>query len=292
MEIKIAPGAYVVAVSGGVDSMTLLNMLSKMPKLKLTVAHYDHGIRSDSDKDRQLVQSVAKQYGLPFVFDEGRLGPKASEAVARQARYKFLKQIAKSSGAKAIITAHHQDDLLETAIINMLRGTGRRGLSSLKDQPDLLRPLLKFNKSQITDYAKAHNLKWREDSTNQDTSYLRNYVRHKIIPIFSAAQKTDLLKHVDKLGQLNNEIDSIIGGLVSSQSALDRQWFISLDHNVARDILAGWLRDRDITEIDSRRLELLVRAAKTYKSGKKIDIDKNHILEVETTKLALHVLER
>src|SRR5882724_1815869 len=134
--LDIKPGRYVVATSGGVDSMALLHLLYQMSRDSdagwwLTVAHFDHGIRSDSAEDRQLVQAIARQYGLPFVYDEGRLGPGASEATARQARYSFLHQVLGASGARAIMTAHHQDDVLETAIFNLIRGTGRKGLTSL-----------------------------------------------------------------------------------------------------------------------------------------------------------------
>src|SRR5690606_5271626 len=106
--IKIRPGKYVVAVSGGVDSMVLLDLLRQKPKLELIVAHFDHGIRPDSAEDRKLVQRVAKHYDLPFVYAEGKLGPKASEALAREARYAFLRRVQAEQGAEAIITAHHQ----------------------------------------------------------------------------------------------------------------------------------------------------------------------------------------
>src|SRR5438445_4950610 len=114
------PGSYAVAVSGGVDSVVLLDILAKRDDLELAVAHFDHGIREDSVEDRHFVEGLAKNYGLPFIYEEGSLGPKSSEAEAREARYKFLRQAQKKAGAKAIITAHHQDDLLETAILNML----------------------------------------------------------------------------------------------------------------------------------------------------------------------------
>src|SRR6185436_20114617 len=127
MKISVRPGKYVVAVSGGVDSMVLLDLLRQKPKLELVVAHFDHGIREDSAQDRKLVQRIAKAYGLPFVHAKGNLGPKAGEALAREARYAFLRQVQADHDAKAIITAHHQDDMLKTAIMNLLRGTGRRG---------------------------------------------------------------------------------------------------------------------------------------------------------------------
>jgi tRNA(Ile)-lysidine synthetase-like protein len=131
MKIQLPKGRYVVAVSGGVDSVVLLDALSKLPNLELVVAHLDHGIREDSIEDRRFVASLAASYGLVFEYGEGRLGSGASEATAREARYNFLRGVKMKHDAKAIITAHHQDDLIETAILNMLRGTGRKGLTSL-----------------------------------------------------------------------------------------------------------------------------------------------------------------
>ena len=115
----LQPGTYVVAVSGGVDSMVLLDLLAKQPDIKLIVAHYDHGIRSDSKLDRELVASSAKKYKIPFVYESGNLGPGTSENQARIARYNFLRKVQKESKADAIVTAHHQDDALETAILNI-----------------------------------------------------------------------------------------------------------------------------------------------------------------------------
>jgi tRNA(Ile)-lysidine synthase len=292
MKISVSPGTYVLAVSGGVDSMVLLDVLAKQPKLNLVVAHYDHGIRPDSDEDKQLVQQTAQKLGLPFVFDQGNLGKDAGEAVAREARYKFLNKVKQASNAKAIITAHHQDDVIETAIINLMRGTNRKGLTSLQNTEGLVRPLLKIPKSEIIKYAKANNIVWHEDSTNQDEAYLRNYIRRQIVPKLSAAQKTQLLGHIDKLSQLNKDIDSILAKQLKAQDSLDRHWFVMLDHAIARDVLATWLKDKGIKDLDKKRLEILVRAAKTYQSGKMADVDKNYILEVKADKLALSARER
>src|SRR5690606_4946866 len=131
--MKLEPGHYVVAVSGGVDSMALLDMVAKQsrPKVSFTVAHFDHGIRDDSHLDRRLVGEVAQRHNLPFVYERGELGAGASEALAREARYAFLRKVQHSTGARGIMTAHHHDDVVETAVLNMLRGTGRKGLSSL-----------------------------------------------------------------------------------------------------------------------------------------------------------------
>ncbi len=294
MKITVEPGVYVVAVSGGVDSMVLLDLLRRLPGVKLVVAHYDHGIRPDAAADRRLVQQAAQAHGLPFVYDEGGLGAAASELAARRARYDFLHTVRLAARARAIITAHHQDDMLETAIINVIRGTGRRGLSSLRSRDRLVRPLLGYSKQDIRAYARAHRLEWREDSTNQDEKYLRNYVRRKILNKLSVKQQAQLLAHIDTAKQLNDQIDQLLQVQLHLQPAghtLDRQWFISLPHALAREVMAGWLRTRG-APFDSKSLHRLVVAAKTYPPGKQTDVSKQTVLKVTKRYLALVPADR
>ncbi|MEO6761407.1 MAG: tRNA lysidine(34) synthetase TilS [Candidatus Saccharimonadales bacterium] len=290
MEINLPAGKYVVAVSGGVDSMALLHMLKDMPGLSLTVAHFDHGIRQDSVEDRRLVQDLAKEYRLPFVFHEGNLGPNASEASARIARYEFLHQVRRTSGASAIITAHHQDDLLETIILNLLRGTGRRGLSSLKSTDVLKRPLLSVPKEELLRYAKREGLKWREDSTNIDQKYLRNYVRMNILPHFAKADREALLELSRSTANINQQIHNQATNylhLQPSPKRLDRSSFTNLPHAVSREIMAEWLLANTATVLSRQLLERLVVAAKTLEPHKQIDVDREYRLVLSPTTIAL-----
>jgi tRNA(Ile)-lysidine synthase len=292
MNITLQPGQYVLAVSGGVDSMALLHLLQDQPGVKLTVAHFDHGIRLDSAEDRRLVQTAAQFYGWPFVYAEGNLGAGASEAAARQARYDFLHQVRAASGARAIITAHHQDDLLETAILNLLRGTGPRGLGALAERHDMRRPLLGHNKQQILDHARAHDLVWREDSTNTDERYSRNYVRRQILPRLSDDDRQRLLELIAQSQALQQEIDEIITGALHLQNRggeLDRAWFNHLPHAAAREVLAGWLRTRGLRDFDKKKLERLVVAAKTAKPGRQFDVSRGARLLVGKSNLALTI---
>lgn len=294
MKLQMEPGKYVVAVSGGVDSMVLLDVLRQQPGVRLTVAHFDHGMRPDSKEDRLFVQAVARTYGLPFVYDEGNLGQKASEATARAARYAFLYRVREVAAADAVITAHHQDDVLETAILNMLRGTGRKGLSSLQNTNKLLRPLLEFPKQELVEYAHTHNLQWREDSTNTDVRFARNYVRHKLLPRFDATARQRLLDIIAKAGADNRQIDALLTetiGLQPTASALNRDWFIMLPHDVAREVLAAWLRAHHI-QFDKKTINRITTAAKTLAPGKQIDIDTTQIIVVESSKLALAQRDR
>jgi len=295
MDISVQPGTYVVAVSGGVDSMALLDVLRQQPSLKLIVAHFDHGIRHDSRTDRQLVQSVAKQHGLPFVYHEGQLGPDASEDVARKARYEFLRAVQEASKAYAIITAHHHDDALETAILNMLRGTGRKGLSSLHTSHQIHRPLLHVHKSALKKYAADQGLVWREDVTNQDTRYARNYVRTVILPQFSDTQRQMLGGIIKSVAETNTELDKQLLHYLHLQPAttiLDRRGFILLPHKVAREVLAAWLRTHGIRNFDTKALERLVVAAKVYAPNTTADIMAGHHLQIYKNHLALQRPDR
>ena len=292
MDISLEPGSYVLAVSGGVDSVSLLHLLAQRPQpaYKFTVAHFDHGIRDDSNQDRQLVQAAARHYGLPFIYLDGHLSPITNEAVARKARYDFLHNVRHLTGAQAIITAHHQDDLLETALINIVRGTGRRGLSSLKSTDVVKRPILHVPKAEIYDYARDNQLVWNEDSTNRDQAHLRNYLRHQVIPRLTPEQRHELLDLIQKVHQLNDEIDTHLATHLHVQPALDRldrHHFVMLPHVVGMELLAAWLRRHDIQDFDRKTLQRLSLAAKTYRPGRLADINAAWQLQVNKTDLAL-----
>lgn len=288
-------GRYIVAVSGGVDSVVLLDLLRQQLGLQLVVAHYDHGIREDSAEDRKLVAELAKQHGLPFVYDEGVLGENSSEALAREKRYEFLYKVRLQTKARGIITAHHQDDLLETTLLNLMRGTHRKGLTSLKSTDSIKRPLLHTPKHRIISYARANGLTWREDATNRDTKYRRNYVRHTLMPKLAPAQRQRLLAHLKYMQRINHELDRELANLLHVQpggTVLDRRYFIRLPHDVSQELLAAWLRRHGIRNFDKRGLDRIVVAAKTYRPGQQIDVNRQHFIGVSGQRLALERRDR
>lgn len=282
MKVDVLPGKYVVAVSGGVDSVVLLDILSKTEDLELIIAHFDHGIRPKSADDAVFVENLSKKYGYEFITERKELGPQASEALAREARYTFLKQVVRSKKAKAIITAHHHDDQLETALINLVRGTGRKGLSSLSNSEDLVRPLLDHTKNQILDYARSHNLSWVEDESNEDEKYLRNRIRRVMAKDTNTDHKKRLATVIKDVKKTNDEIDNLLKSFATKD--LNRKQFVLLDHKSALELLAFWLRSHDIS-FDSKTLELLCVRIKTGRSGslfpikndKKIKIGKDFV---------------
>ncbi|HET9721962.1 MAG TPA: tRNA lysidine(34) synthetase TilS [Candidatus Saccharimonadales bacterium] len=270
MELNVKPGRYVIAVSGGVDSMVLLDLLSKQPNIELIVAHFNHGIRKDSDLDEELVKKEAEQRGLPFTTGRGELGPKASEAVARHARYEFLESVRQKYQADSIITAHHQDDVIETAFINLLRGTGHRGLTAISSNESVVRPLLNIPKLKLVKYAKKNNLAWREDSTNEDTRYLRNKIRQNHLARLSPQDRGTIISYFDKVAKMEIEINHEIATLshkIMKSDQINREKFIGLPFSAGNELVRYWLLKKMTPDIDRLTIERINTVLRSAKAG-------------------------
>jgi tRNA(Ile)-lysidine synthetase-like protein len=286
MDVEIPPGKYIIAVSGGVDSMVLLNILYKKISteaqsqnivLSVVVAHFNHGIRQDSKADETLVQKTAKKYNLPFEVGYGRLGKNASEQKARNRRYKFLETIKTKYSADAIITAHHQDDFIETAFLNILRGSGHRGLAAMKVNQQVKRPLLHVNKESILRYANKHRIKWIEDSTNQDESYLRNYIRINLLSDMSEEQKQYLIKNIEKVADIVAEKDILVAKIsqnIMNNNTISRSKYIMLPAEIRYEVIMYWLRSNGYRNYEKQNIEKIDIALKTGKAGTKLSIKK------------------
>lgn len=171
---------YLLAVSGGADSMALLHM---MHKSNLMVAHVNHQIRPDSHMDALLVEQFCAEHGIGFT-QTILLNPPTTgiEAWARAQRYTFFESVMRINCIPVLVTAHNANDQAETIIMRLIRGTGIKGLRGIHElNPTLHRPLLGITKPEIYEYCKTNNVPYREDSTNTDTKYLRNRVRHTMM---------------------------------------------------------------------------------------------------------------
>ena len=284
VNLGIEPGKYIAAVSGGVDSMVLLDLLSKQRGVEIVVAHFNHGIRPDSSKDELLVAKMAKKYNLPMEAGHGRLGANTSEDQARKARYAFLHSVARKQQAEAILTAHHQDDLIETALINLIRGTGRRGLSAIAVNPDVRRPLLNYPKRRLLSYARKNRLVWSEDSTNKNDDYLRNYLRNQILPKLSKSKRANLLKISDKVAnnsKAQDELIAIISHNLTNEGHIDRHKFIELPAEVADELLVYWLRDKDYLSYQRDAIDRLNTVIRTAKPATRHSVGKDLELVVD-----------
>jgi tRNA(Ile)-lysidine synthase len=289
MKVKVPKGKHVLAVSGGVDSMVLLDLLAKSPNVELVVAHFNHNIRQDSPKDEALVNSVANTYDLPF--EAGRVPPGTlkSEAAARNARYSFLSKVLTKHRAQAIITAHHQDDMIETALINLLRGTHRRGISSIINNKHILRPMLGVSKDTIRTYAISHRIQWIEDETNQDTSLLRNYLRLRVLNKLNPTQRAAIVRNIEKIAKINLDINKELATISQTDSSniIDRQLFSSMSIKIGNELLAYNFKTLEITDYDSTTINRLSMAIRTARAKSVHHVNKNVTLELSANQARL-----
>ena len=179
-----------LAVSGGVDSMVLLNLFSQT-NYRVQVAHCNYQLRGeDSEQDMKLVQTTCTHYGIPFHgirFDTNQFALENGVSIqmaARDLRYAWFEKLSKANDLSWIATAHHSDDQIETILLNLVRGTGVQGLAGIREiNGNRLRPLLQFRREDIELYAAQNGLVWREDSSNQKDDYKRNFLRHQVVPL-------------------------------------------------------------------------------------------------------------
>lgn len=276
---------YLVAVSGGVDSVVLLDMLSKSEH-SLTVAHVDHGIRGeDSAADARFVAVLAKRYQVPFVSTALHLGSNVSEETARDARYAFLFQEAKRLGA-TVVTAHHADDMVETVALNFTRGTGWRGLAVL-GREDIARPLLDTPKRQLYDYAITNRLEWVEDATNREPKYLRNRLRAKLQ---ASAVDTPALQQLRvRQLELRRAIDQEAAEILADATG-SRYFLAMLDEAVAIELLGAAVQQAAGARPTRPQLVRALHAIQTARPGTVHQVGEGITLEFTARKYRVTML--
>lgn len=179
-----------LATSGGIDSMVMIDLFLKLP-YEFAIAHCNFQLRGiESFEDQQFVKEFAQQHNIPvFItqFDTKAFAEDykiSTQVAARELRYNWFYELLTSEKFDYILTAHHADDNLETFLINLSRGTGLDGLTGIpKHNEKIIRPLLVFGRNEIESYAEVNKIMWREDSSNASDDYLRNKIRHNLIPV-------------------------------------------------------------------------------------------------------------
>ncbi len=220
-----------VAVSGGADSVALLRALAALKTAgsgRLIVAHFQHGLRAAAAEEAQFVTALAKQLGLGFILGAGdpaaiRAHPDGVEAGTRVQRYSFLREAAERIAARYVVTAHTADDQAETIIHRIVRGTGIAGLAGihrtrrLSDAVTLVRPMLAIRRAEILEYLAALGQSFCNDASNFDPAYIRNKIRHELLP-YLAAYNSDVVGALVRLGttakDINRIIESLVDGLI------------------------------------------------------------------------------
>jgi tRNA(Ile)-lysidine synthase len=211
-----------VAVSGGADSVALLRLLAELRpilRLRLTVAHFHHGIRGRAaDGDARFVRQLAGQLAIPFEEGRGSVPRLAArdgvslEMAAREARYRFLVESARRVQADCVATAHTADDQAETVLLKLARGTGLRGLAGIPPETTMsgvriVRPLLRVTRAEIERYLRAGKQRWREDETNRNCRHLRNRIRHKVLPFLAAELNPRIREALQRMAALLRDED-------------------------------------------------------------------------------------
>ena len=269
----------ILAVSGGVDSMALLAMYSHAD---IIVAHIDHGTRKSSAEDADFVRQKCQELGVKFYETKLELGEGISEELARKKRYEFLKTIQEKEGG-TLCTAHHLDDVLESIAINLIRGTGWRGLTPFYGD-ELVRSFIisKMWKRDVLKFAGEHGVCFRQDPTNHEADYLRNRVREKMAELDEAA-RVDIINLFEKQNKLRGKIEKLVTELaeqtIVGKNFHKKELFLTADGKVSLEIL------REIClmhgySLTRKQLGDFLLAIRTYAPHKKFNLPKNHFVTI------------
>lgn len=275
---------HILAISGGVDSMVMLDLLAqKNPKSELIIAHFDHGARKNSKEDADFVRRRGSDYGIEVVVGRAELGENASEERARTTRYKFLRQVAAKMNGE-IYTAHHLDDLVGSVAINLVRGTGWRGVAVM-NAADISRPFLESytelgfekppTKCDLLRYAGEHNLRFREDQTNSCDEYLRNRLYHQVN---NFSQKLEIFALWREQVRLGGEIDALIAEFLPAKT-WQRDWFRELDDAAAMEFLRAGLARKNIP-VTRPQLQDFLKAIREYAPGKFFNLPGSRLVKI------------
>ena len=280
-----------LALSGGIDSMVLAKLLilysqrtsstvNSQSQCHLSFAHCNFHLRGDdSNRDEKFVTEFAEENKIPIYiqhFDTESYAKENSlsiEMAARELRYSWFEELKDINNFTKVALAHHGDDQIETFLINMLRGSGIKGLKGMKPQNDFyIRPLLFSNRSQIEAFAKENNIQWVEDYTNNETIYLRNKIRHQIIPLFDEIKenaRNSMNFSIDCLSSENDLYRSLIEEKLSMIENVNRDYrFVDgihfLKNKEGKQLLFEWVRKYGFNYAQS---ESMYEAMMNGKSG-------------------------
>ncbi len=275
-----------LAVSGGKDSVFMVDVLFKIKNIlnfEIGIAHINHQIRKNSLNDELFVQNLAKKYNLPFFCIKLNLQNLNSniESIARTERYNSLQQIADENNYNKIATAHSQNDNIETFFIKLYRGTSIEGLESINlIKNNIIRPILNITTEEIYEYLKINNLDYVFDESNDDTKFLRNYIRHNLIPnidIENYSIKTHILNLIEQVKNQNEYFEKILNNLfksnlykIENMIIFDKKCFDFEDNFIKFKILNRILNKYFYLSVDTNKLNLIINS-----------LNKNELIQIE-----------
>lgn len=261
-----------VGISGGLDSVVLLHRLLKQAELILL--HVNHHLQPSSDEWETFVRRLADQYELPLIVHAITTKPAPAESIeafARRERYAFFESCLEKGDA--LLLAHHQNDEVETFFLNLSRGAGLNGLSSMPEQRPLgkgvlIRPLLTYSRADLLAYAEKENLTWKEDPSNQDLRYDRNFLRHEILPAINKrwpdfnARVADTLRHLKTTREaMDFLIEKTLQDLCPAGEGRTLHWkpLLNFPASLQRLLLQAWVKRESHLVLSEAHLERLVQ---------------------------------
>ena len=270
---------YLIAVSGGRDSIALLHWLGRLGYKRLVVCHLNHRLRGrSSDADARFVKKLVERYNqglagpIQFALASANVRALANkqkisiETAAREARYAFFAETARRRNCTTIFVAHHADDLVETFLMNLFRGAGSAGLAAMRETSTrridsvhltIVRPFLSVWRKEIDDYVRAHRLRFREDATNKNLTPLRNRIRHRIVPYLEKMLGRNIRQNIWRTAMIAEEEEKWIKNELqdSTDADLSVVKLRALPVALQRRLLLKWLRTQNISDVGFDAIE-------------------------------------
>jgi tRNA(Ile)-lysidine synthase len=258
---------YLIGVSGGRDSVTLLHWLVNLGYQKLILCHLNHQLRGRlSLADARFVEKIAGKYRAEFELESANVRAFAAkkkmsiETAARDSRYSFFAKIAKRRRCHTIFLAHHADDLVETFLINLFRGAGSAGLVGIREVSTrciddvgltIVRPLLDVWRKEIDNYVRKHRLTFREDASNKNLNPLRNRIRHRVIPYLEKICGRNIRPAIWRAATIAGEEEAWIDSQIADSSDIELSVakLRALPVALQRRAIFKWLRAQNVSEI-------------------------------------------
>ena len=218
----------VIGVSGGPDSMTLLNILNNLKEkieIEIYVAHINHMIREEADEETEYVKEFCERIGVSFFFKRVDVESEAeklkigTEEAGRNIRYEFFIEVANKVGANKIATAHNSNDNAETVLMNIIRGSsisGLKGIEKVRDEK-FIRPIIECNRDEIEEYCKINNLNPKYDKSNLENIYTRNKIRNMLIPFIKKEFNPNIIEGINRLSSIAYEEEQFINKIVEKE---------------------------------------------------------------------------
>ena len=278
-----------VGVSGGRDSMVLLNALLVAGFKNLVVCHLNHTLRGrSSDEDARLVVSEARRLNLPVEHAKARTAEfatsqkKSLELAARELRMAFFEECSARAKTKSLVLAHHADDQVETCLFNFLRGTGTAGLGGMRPVSQLgklsvHRPLLGVTRPQIDAFRKQQKVRFREDATNAGLEHTRNKLRHRILPLLAEVMSESYRAAILRAAEiLRGEEELIVSLMPPNQPELDCKDLRAMHPALRSRVILRWLRECGVPEVGHAETRRVLSLLDTVNGPAKVSLPGNH----------------